>query len=101
VALDVRLSAQAAEDLDALTVQRRGRLIITMLRVVARSDRRGLVNLWTPRDVAACEVLPAEGVLLVYALLERLELERRLFGAEIVRRAVAIEGRRFARRAIS
>jgi hypothetical protein len=79
LALDVRLSTRAAAGLDALTRQQRGRLNMS-LRVAARRGPAGLLHLAAPRCVAACEVIPEAGALLVYAVLVRTELDEMLLG---------------------
>jgi hypothetical protein len=46
---------------------------------------RRLFQARTPLDIAACEVLEEEGLVLVYAVVPRLELLRMLWGSEVDR----------------
>lgn len=47
---------------------------------------RRFIRVGTPLDIAACEVLDDEGLVLVYAVVPRRELLRMLWGSEVDRR---------------
>jgi len=54
-----------------------------IVRVVASTRASGLVQVRTPMDVAACEVLEDRELVLVYAVISRRELLRTLWGPEV------------------
>jgi hypothetical protein len=96
--VEVKLAYGVADRLVQLPQQRRGRLIMTLHQLALRGKTRdGLLTVRTAHDAAACEALPSAGVLLVYALISLDELRVLLFGAEVVRRHRAHEGRRIGR----
>jgi DNA-binding transcriptional regulator LsrR (DeoR family) len=57
-----------------------------IVRVVASARASGLVQVRTPMDVAACEVLEDRELVLVYAVISRRELLRTLWGPEVERK---------------
>jgi hypothetical protein len=63
--------------------------------LAAREPRGGLVAVWSWFHVAACEVLPQHGVVLVYAILERRVLEEELLGEELTEVLQARDWARF------
>jgi hypothetical protein len=91
----VRFSAQAAEQLATFHRRRQGMLERAIDKVatsapVAPSAPGApsaptwrLVQVRTPMDIAACELLEDEGLVLVYAVVPRRELLRMLWGSEV------------------
>ena len=87
--LQVRFSAAAAEQLAGLHRRRQGMLKRELERVAGAAPARGaapaggsapgpgsgpdgrIVRVRTPMDIAACEVLEDEGLVLVYAVVPR------------------------------
>jgi hypothetical protein len=63
-------------------------------RVGGSAPDRRFVRIETPMDVAAAEVIDDAGVLLVYAVMPRQELVRRIWGLELDRR---VQRRQIAR----
>jgi hypothetical protein len=114
--LQVRFSAEAAEQLAGLHRRRQGMLKRELERVAGAAPAGGappaggsapaagsapgpgprsgpgsgpagrIVRVRTPMDIAACEVLEDEGLVLVYAVIPRRELLQRLWGSEVDRR---------------
>jgi hypothetical protein len=79
----VRLSAQAAEQLATFHRRRQGMLKRAIDRVAASAPTGRFVQVRTPMDIAACEVLEDEELMLVYAVVPRRELLRTLWGSEV------------------
>jgi hypothetical protein len=79
----VRFSAAAAEQLATFHRRRRGMLKREIDRVAGWAPKGRFVQVRTPLDIAACEVVEDEGLVLVYAVVPRLELLRMLWGAEV------------------
>lgn len=79
--LPVYLSSEALAGLRLTPRHRQGRLR-RALRTLAASGAEGLVQVRTPLDVAACEVLE-ERLVLVYAVIGRRELGAVLWGGEL------------------
>jgi hypothetical protein len=52
-------------------------------RVARRAPKGRFVQARTPLDIAACEVVDDKGLVLVYAVVPRLELFRMLWGSEV------------------
>jgi hypothetical protein len=55
-------------------------------RVAGRAPKERFVQARTPQDIAACEVLENEGLVLVYAVVPRRELLRMLWGSQVDQR---------------
>ena len=55
-------------------------------RVAGRAPKERFVQARTPLDIAACEVLEDEGLVLVYAVVPRRELLRMLWGSQVDQR---------------
>jgi hypothetical protein len=81
--LEVRFSAEATEQLATLHRRRRGMLRRKIERVAASAPKGPYVQVKTPMDIAACEVLGDDGLVLVYAVVPRRELLRMLWGSEV------------------
>jgi hypothetical protein len=84
----MRLTRAASTELEALGQRRRGMLVIA-LGARARGDLcEGLLTVWTPVDVAVCEVVRHRGrpVVLVYAVRSGRALLAALLGPELDRR---------------
>ena len=92
--LRVRISSQAAEQLAPLNRRRQGMLKREIERVAGSAPGSRFIRVGTPMDVAAAEVLDDAGVLLVYAVMSRQELVRRIWGLELDRR---LQSRQIAR----
>jgi hypothetical protein len=98
----VKLSLGAAEALDRLPRQNRGRLLMSLRNLASHGHvPDGLFKLAAWRTVAACEASPAVAVVLVYAIVDWHELYRELVGEAIARRANMAGVRRTMRRRIS
>jgi hypothetical protein len=95
---EIRVAPEASARLEELHARRRGMLEAQLRRAAAslRSDGRGgsarLIQVHTPMDVAACEVVA--GDLVVYAVVPKSELMQRLWGPELDRRLRLREARR-------
>lgn len=93
----MRFSAEAAEQLAGLHRRRQGMLKRELERVAGAAPAGGsapgsgsgpdgrIVRVRTPMDIAACEVLEDEGLVLVYAVVPRRQLLRMLWGSEVDR----------------
>jgi len=84
--LRVRFSAKAAAQLGTFYPHRRGMLKHELARVAASGPKGRFVQVRTPMDIAAGEVLEDEGLVLVYAVAPRRELWRMLWGPEVERK---------------
>jgi hypothetical protein len=90
--LRVHFSADAADRLATLNPRRQGMLRQEIVWVAGRIDRAEsgsrdrLLQVRTPTDIAACEVLEDRGLVLVYAVVPRRELLRMLWGPEVERK---------------
>ncbi len=84
--LRVRYSAKAAEQLAAFDRRRQGMLRRETERVAASGPVRRFVRVATVLDIAACEVLADRDLMLVYAVVPRRELLRKLWGSEVERK---------------
>jgi hypothetical protein len=88
-ALAVRLSAEAAAQLDALGYRKprmRQALRVATGRLSQGEQRSGPVTVRSALDIAACEVRELEHVLLVYAVIPLRDVRMRLWGEEIHQR---------------
>src|SRR4051794_32072539 len=81
--LEVRLSAEARAQLQALYPRRRGMLEGALRTLASDTPDQRFATAKTPMDVAACEVIAGESALLVYAVVPRRELLRELWGSAI------------------
>lgn len=96
----VRLSTPAAAALRALGSRPRGMLIIALAAAAAREPRGGLLSLWVADQLAACEVIASDRVVLVYAIRSRSSVNAALYGEQLLQRLTqlgirrAIHGRR-------
>jgi hypothetical protein len=93
---EVRLTGLAAAELDRLGPRRRGMLTSALDQHARAGPKPGLLAVWTPADVAACEVL-AE-TLLVYAIRSLADLELALFGPQLERRFTRLAVQRLLHR---
>jgi hypothetical protein len=66
-------------------------------RVAGWAPKGRFVHVRTPVDIAACEVLEDEGLVLVYAVVPRRELLRMLWGSQVDRRLTRREMARLMR----
>jgi hypothetical protein len=90
----VVLSRRAAAQLDALGSRPRGMLILALGAIAARRPRDGLVNVWRADQIAACEVIAGERVVLVYAIQSATALRTVLFGEHLHREFRHLQMRR-------
>jgi hypothetical protein len=99
-AFRVRLSTSAAAALRALGSRPRGMLIIALATAAAWEPRGGLLNIWVADELAACEVIARDRLVLVYAIRSRSSVNAALYGEELLQRLRrlgirrAIHGRR-------
>ena len=82
----LRYSAEAAERLATFHRRRRGMLKREIDMAAASAPKERFVQVRTPVDIAACEVLEDKGLVLVYAVVPRRELLRTLWGPEVERK---------------
>ena len=80
------MSGAAAQQIEALARQHRGRLTIALHAFARRELRPGLQKVaTTSRYTAMCEVLATPRVLLVYGVMENEELFAALLGPQLSR----------------
>jgi hypothetical protein len=82
----VHFSADAADGLATLNRRRQGLLRNEIVSVAASARAGGPLQVRTPMDVAACELLEDRGLVLVYAVIPRRELLRTLWGPAVERK---------------
>jgi hypothetical protein len=78
--LRVFLSTSAAAALQALGSRPRGMLITALVAAAASQPRDGLLSLWAADQVAVCEIIASDRVVLVYAIRSADALRDALYG---------------------
>jgi hypothetical protein len=82
----VLLSPSAAAALETLGSRPRGMVIMALTAAAATEPRSGLLSVWMAEQVAACEVMASDRVVLVYAMRSGTALRVALYGEPLHRR---------------